>query len=1111
LRESNLSAMLPNDVPENLAAAVGLADLDRRLEQLVSIPDESDRVRFAMMWPVLLAPAVRSQLRKDLARSDRITRDMRDALDFLDRVARDFHEHRVHYDPGAGPIERVWTAKATGTISEDDSATILRSALMAAVLHQDYVFAVCEWLLARILDTDEEWLDSDDFVHNAEIAQMLAQATDALPASPEATLTRHTAYLTWARVTGPALVRFPDARVYRRVVQAGNQIVAEALKQGDSEFAGDMLQELALILVATYIRYRTTVAYVREINTWRDSLHNALGPEASVVAAKVWRMPSASVALKTAARLLRTARDYRDGGAQRRTELVFTEVLEFLSLLRVRGAAAELLELGEDLLPAIDRTSDALQWVRLLARLHAHGRRITQDELDDIRGPSLDQRITSLGTAHALDFVRGAAGVFQDIDPQHALTMLRDARELLDDSAESALLMHWKLELSLLLRLGDPSLDAASLRAAGAASGWDVERVALGLLRIACTTDNRDEALKLLDELVTLAPVLAGIYHSPLAMFRANVLANRAPDGAAGIEDCIRASELYLDLHLTHEALAALDRLRQLTGGPAGAVPSAERLPACSFLLEQRLGLRATPVVQAACAFALTAQSEHLTVDNFLAVTQAAKGLRFASVLGAGLKNDWASDRGKLRLLSQVKEAEAAIEVTSVQTTVATASPHVLRRGLPDELLLLAYAGPETPSSASTIEDRLAAAQQAFDARISALTLQSVGTRPPYVLRLQDIQLGLDDQVILLVIYIGETPTENGKLEPEIYNLLITRDDALFVGRRFSGGPARIVVRRGTRVMGHLNFSANPVMRCRENVLRDPGPWPVSPDDPDSMAAAPFFLEPILDRLAEERRRGRDHLCIVPHGPLHFHPFHLCGPPDSPLADDWTVTYLPNLRLLTPRGGVQRPRRHRPTQLTAVGLGFEQHQRRHLPPIPDAVAEAVDIAGVFGTEAVTESRATKDRVIAALENSRFVHLSTHGEHHVAAPAFQCVYLANCADADDRLAAHELLTLDLRGLEVLSLSSCESGLGRVDSADNLQGVPASALLAGVETLLVTLWPVSADCSRLFFTLFYARLRDRYTRRQAFAAAQKATREVYPQYRDWGAFVLMGDWM
>jgi len=1100
--------MLPYDVPENLAAAVGLTDLDRRLEQLVSMAEEADRVRFAMMWPILLAPVVRSQLRQDLARSDRMTRDMRDALGFLDKVARDFHEHRVGYEPGAGPIERVWSAKATGTISEDDTATILRSALMAAVLYPDYVFAICGWLVTR---PDEKGLATDDVVHRAEMAQMLAEATDALRTSPEATLARHTAYLTLARVTGPALARHPDARVYRRVLQAGERLVAEALEQGDSAFAGDMLYELALIFEATYVANRTSVSYKREIDAWRHGLHDALGPAASVVAAEEWRMPPASEALKTAARLLRTARDHEGGTTRRDKELVLTEVLEFLSLLGVPGADTELLELGEDLLAATDRTRDALKWVRLLARLHTKGRPVTQDELDDIRSPSLDQRIKSLGTRDALDFVRGAAGVLQDIDPQHALTLVREARELLDDASESALLMHWELELCLLLRLGDRDLDAASLHAAEAASGWDVERVALGLLRIACTTDNRAEALRLLDEIETLAPILTGIYRSPLAMFRANVLESRTPDGAAGMEDCIRASELYLNLHLTHRALAALGWLRRLTGGPTDAVPSAGQLPVCGFLLEQGLGLRATPVVQAACAAALTAQGEHLTADNFLAVTQAAKGLRFASVLAAGLEDDWASDTWRVLLLSRVHEAEAAIEVTGVKTATPAEGPHMLGRALSDEVLLVAYAGPAAPGSASTSEGRLAAAQQAFDARISALTLKSAGTRPPFVLRLEDIQRGLDNQVVLLVIYIGEVSTEDGNLEPELYNLLITHDDALFVGRRFPGAPARAVVHSGATALSEISFHALLVWRCRENVQRDPGPWPVSLDDPDSMAAESFLLKPILDRLAEERRRGRDHLCIVPHGPSHFHPLHLCGPPDSPLADDWTVTYLPNLHLLAPRGGVRRPRRHRPTQLTAVGLGFEQHPRRHLAPIPDAVAEAVDIASVFGTEAVTESMATRDRVIAALESSRFVHLSTHGEHQVAAPAFQCVYLASCADADDRLAAHELLTLDLRGLEVLSLSSCESGLGRCDSADNLQGLPASALLAGVETLVVTLWPVSADCSRLFFTLFYAQLRERHTRRQAFATAQKTTREVYPQYRDWGAFALMGDWM
>ena len=109
-----------------------------------------------------------------------------------------------------------------------------------------------------------------------------------------------------------------------------------------------------------------------------------------------------------------------------------------------------------------------------------------------------------------------------------------------------------------------------------------------------------------------------------------------------------------------------------------------------------------------------------------------------------------------------------------------------------------------------------------------------------------------------------------------------------------------------------------------------------------------------------------------------------------------------------------------------------------------------------------------------------------------------------------LYAHQITSLDLRGLTLLTLSACETGLGRVDSAANIRGLPAAFLQAGTSTLVVTMWPVVSAISRHFFKDFYARLAGGDTRRGAFAEAQSSARQRYPEFRHWGAFVLLGDW-
>jgi CHAT domain-containing protein len=137
-------------------------------------------------------------------------------------------------------------------------------------------------------------------------------------------------------------------------------------------------------------------------------------------------------------------------------------------------------------------------------------------------------------------------------------------------------------------------------------------------------------------------------------------------------------------------------------------------------------------------------------------------------------------------------------------------------------------------------------------------------------------------------------------------------------------------------------------------------------------------------------------------------------------------------------------------------------------------------------------------------------LATHGRHNVDAPAFHTLYLHPTAHTDGHLQAHELLGLDLSGLRLVTLSACETALGRFDRGDNLRGLPASFFLAGVQTLIGTLWRVRDTVSRDFFVAFYRFYLGGIPLLDAFVRAQRQTRSRYPQYRDWGAFYFAGDW-
>ena len=277
----------------------------------------------------------------------------------------------------------------------------------------------------------------------------------------------------------------------------------------------------------------------------------------------------------------------------------------------------------------------------------------------------------------------------------------------------------------------------------------------------------------------------------------------------------------------------------------------------------------------------------------------------------------------------------------------------------------------------------------------------------------------------------------------------------------------------------------------------------------------PGLLGRVSERLAQFKAAGRDHLCIVPHGPLHFFPFHLLGAPGRPLAADFAVTYLPHLKVLAAAGaGTGDAAGSEPDDrtgvMTAIGLGFDGDGRPGLDPLPAAVPEAEEIAGLFGRPAIVNAGATEAAVVTALRDSRVVHVATHGRHNVDAPAFHTLYTHQGPGSDGMLHAYELLDGSFRGLRLLTLSACETALGRFDLGDNIRGLPASFFISGVATIIGTLWPVRDEASRHFFVAFYRAYVGGTPLLDAFVAAQRDTRQHFPQYRDWGAFYFTGDW-
>jgi CHAT domain-containing protein len=118
--------------------------------------------------------------------------------------------------------------------------------------------------------------------------------------------------------------------------------------------------------------------------------------------------------------------------------------------------------------------------------------------------------------------------------------------------------------------------------------------------------------------------------------------------------------------------------------------------------------------------------------------------------------------------------------------------------------------------------------------------------------------------------------------------------------------------------------------------------------------------------------------------------------------------------------------------------------------------------------------------------------------------------------DGILTAEEIASLDLSGVEWAVLSACETGVGAVRSGEGVLGLRRAFQVAGVRTLIMSLWPVEDAMALAWMTRLYEARGNGLDSAGAVREAGRAMIETrrregggtHPFY--WGAFVAAGDW-
>jgi CHAT domain-containing protein len=262
--------------------------------------------------------------------------------------------------------------------------------------------------------------------------------------------------------------------------------------------------------------------------------------------------------------------------------------------------------------------------------------------------------------------------------------------------------------------------------------------------------------------------------------------------------------------------------------------------------------------------------------------------------------------------------------------------------------------------------------------------------------------------------------------------------------------------------------------------------------------------------------------------------------PDGFLINKYNVVLLGNskdiVRLKSRKGQLKA------TQ--AYLVGFPDYANDKITPLPGTKKEVEAISKLLSTSGykVTQhlaQHATEENIKEA-SGQGLVHIATHGffapekevrdgsvfgihaENATNNPLLRSgLIMASVLESNPELhtdmsntengvlTAYEAMNLNLTGTSLVVLSACETGLGEVKSGEGVYGLQRAFLVAGAETLIMSLWKVDDEATQLLMTNFYTNWLKPGNKQAAFKEAQLQLMTKFPEPYYWGAFVMVGN--
>ncbi len=150
--------------------------------------------------------------------------------------------------------------------------------------------------------------------------------------------------------------------------------------------------------------------------------------------------------------------------------------------------------------------------------------------------------------------------------------------------------------------------------------------------------------------------------------------------------------------------------------------------------------------------------------------------------------------------------------------------------------------------------------------------------------------------------------------------------------------------------------------------------------------------------------------------------------------------------------------------------------QRQVGPLIYSPQEVQEIAKLLGGDFWINERATKSNFLAQAERYQILHLATHGLEVIEKPLNSALAFAKTTvDSDFLLRAADLYPLSLQA-DLVTLSACDTGHGKLSKGEGIQSLARAFAYAGSPSILASLWSASDASNKEILLPFYQSLKE-----------------------------------